>query len=183
MLTLADAVRAPSLTNSQNPYFSWPYGAKISTFNTLLRMKATQPQSTSCKGRREGPLRLHSQTVSTRHPSLSSASKAARSRSRFPAIFALKSVRVAGSRNIGQPWPCQKHPWTRITARCFGKTRSGWPRSDDTWRRKRMPARWRPRCSRISGLGIPSPDTAHIERAPLWAVNVGHKRAAPRGEA
>ena len=86
------------------------------------------------------------------HPSLSSASKAARSRSRFPAIFALKSVRVAGSRNIGQPWPCQRHPWTRITARCFGKTRSGWPGSDDTWRRKRMPAQWRPRCSRISGL-------------------------------
>jgi hypothetical protein len=84
----------------------------------------------------EGPLRLHSQTVSTRHPSLSGASKATRAGSRFPAIFALQnSVRVAGSRNIGQPRPCQKYPWTRITARCFGKSRSGWHGSDDTWRR------------------------------------------------
>ena len=43
--------------------------------------------------------------------------------------LSLVFVRVSGTRNIGQLCPCQKQPLIKMTARYFGRVRSGRPGS------------------------------------------------------
>ncbi len=84
---LKTACRVPSLTN------------------------ATHRAMTSANGLRPRPLRLHSQTVRTRQSEAKRSAMTRSSRLRLAAILpAQNSVRVAGSLNSGQSWPCQKQP-------------------------------------------------------------------------
>ena len=71
----------------------------------------------------------HSQITITRQPSSCSASALRRSLTTFPSNLSSQNrTRVFGLVAYLQPGcRCQKHPWTMITARCFGNTRSGEP--------------------------------------------------------
>ena len=83
----------------------------------------------------------HSQTTPTRHANPSNASTAAMSRFTFPSIFFRhSSARVSGQRNAWHSCPCQKHPCTNTTARCFGNTKSGLPGREVTCSLNRNPA-------------------------------------------
>lgn len=91
-------------------------------------MNSAHVSSNNSNGALDGPLREHSQIVNTRHPSDFSAWATFSSRIRFAVILANQnSLRVAGSLNIGQSCPCQKHPCMSTTAWKRGKTRSGLP--------------------------------------------------------
>lgn len=119
----------------------------------LPRRKTSHRSRTSLSGRRAGPLNAHSQIVSRLQPEAVSAAQAVASRVRLPSIFASQnSRRVEGSRNIGQSWPCQKHPWINTTDLRPGSTMSGHPASLRSCNRKRKPRAWRPRRINISGL-------------------------------
>lgn len=48
--------------------------------------------------------------------------------------------------------PCQKHPWTKITILCFGKTTSGLPERDLTFFLNRNPCLNKKLLTKISGL-------------------------------
>lgn len=99
------------------------------------------------------PRSAHSHIVRRRHPSSASWSEARASRVTFAAIFATQnSALVFGLTDIGQSCPCQKQPFTKITAPYRGNTRSGRPGRSGTWTRKRYPRRWRPRRTWSSGF-------------------------------
>lgn len=73
------------------------------------------------------------------------------SRLRLPCIFSRQNLaRVDGQRNRRQAWPCQKQPWTNMTAWKRLRTRSGLPGSVRSWSRYLYPARWSPRRTRTS---------------------------------
>jgi hypothetical protein len=96
----------------------------------------------------------HSQISFTRHPSVSSASRDARSFLLLRRNFSRqKSGRDAGIRATGHPvWWCQKHPWTNTTVRLPTITMSGVPGRSLRWRRNLSPSAcnlWR---TKTSGL-------------------------------
>lgn len=102
---------------------------------------------------RPGPLRAHSQTVRILHPREKISSCCSRSRCRFPDIFFFQNLALLdGHLKSGQSCPCQKHPCTRMTARYFGKTRSGLPGSFLSWSRYRYPLANSARLITSSGL-------------------------------
>ncbi len=85
----------------------------------------------------------HSQMVATRQPKAFRHCSAFASRFLFPLIFFLQNeARVLGRRKFAQSWPCQKHPFTKITALYLGSTMSGFPGSSFTCSRKRKPSAW-----------------------------------------
>lgn len=94
--------------------------------------------------------REHSQTVATLQPASIRDWRDRSSRSTFLAnLFAQNSGLVEGLVALGQPGcRCQKHPCTKITARNFGNTRSGFPGSSFRWIRYRSPAA----CSALRSL-------------------------------
>ena len=82
------------------------------------------------------PLSLteHSQTIATRQPSLRSASNLSASRLTVSLNFDFQNFLLEPGvvQNTQFSCLCQKHPWTWIAARYFGKTTSGRPGSPDT---------------------------------------------------
>jgi hypothetical protein len=72
---------------------------------------------------------LHSQTVRTVHPNRFSSRRARRSRCRLRRSLLRQYVRFVRGETFRHPCPCQKHPWTNITARKFGRRKSGDPGS------------------------------------------------------
>lgn len=90
------------------------------------------------------PLRriAHSQMIATRHPAAFSPATFALSRSTFRAnLSSQNSALDFGTEAYRHPsWRCQKHPWTNMAARNFGRTMSGLPGSFAECRRKRNPA-------------------------------------------
>lgn len=76
------------------------------------------------------------------------------SRSLLPEIFCSQnSGRVAGIvARLHPSCPCQKQPWTKITALYFGSTISGLPGSCFLWSRKRYPILCRRERTTFSGL-------------------------------
>ncbi|MET3220188.1 hypothetical protein ABIE85_007124 [Bradyrhizobium diazoefficiens] len=113
----------------------------------------------------------HCQRTTTRQPSLASAARAFRSRSRFFPIFSVQnSTFDFGNFERRQRWPCQKQPWTNTAIPSLGSTKSGLPGRSERCRRKRSPTRcaalrastsgavfllltaaiFRDRCSRVS---------------------------------
>ena len=96
----------------------------------------------------------HCQSVRQRYPKFSRATVFRLSRSLLPAILARQnSVLVAGIVARLQPsCPCQKQPWTKITALCRGKTISGLPKSFFTCSRNRYPILCKRERTSISGL-------------------------------
>lgn len=95
----------------------------------------------------------HSHTTKGSQPASCSACRTRLSRSVFLANFERqKSTFEAGVVAYRQPgWRCQKHPWTRMTFRRDGNTRSGRPGKSRRWSRKRYPRRWARRRTAISG--------------------------------
>jgi len=87
------------------------------------------------------PFNPHSHTTTTFQPNFRKASSASRSTTCVRRILARHhSRRVWGSLKYLQPsCPCQKQPWTNTTVLYLGRTRSGVPGSDLTWRRYRNP--------------------------------------------
>lgn len=105
------------------------------------------------KGCRAGPLSAHSHSTRVRQPDAASLLSARSSRALLLAIFVVQnSTRVAGSLNIGQLWPCQKQPCTRMTARNLRNTRSGQPGKSFRCNRNRIPRACKPRRNISSGL-------------------------------
>jgi hypothetical protein len=85
---------------------------------------------------RFAPFKAHSQIVRTRQSAILSCLSARRSTEQFLRILVRQKVTlVEGHLNRAHPCRCQKHPWTKITARCFGKTRSGLPGKLETCKR------------------------------------------------
>lgn len=84
----------------------------------------------------------HSQMIATRHPTACSPATFAISRSTFRAnLSSQNSALDFGTEALLQLlWRCQKHPWTNMAARNFGRTMSGLPGSFAECRRKRKPA-------------------------------------------
>ena len=107
---------------------------------------------TSSIGTRLGPFSAHSHNTKVRQPLEARAESATASLLLFSRIFAdQKAVRVAGSLNIGQSWPCQKHPFTKMTALNLVSVRSGRPGRSLRCRRNLNPCLWRTRLKDISG--------------------------------
>ena len=77
-----------------------------------------------------------------------------RSRALFCSNLAVQnSLCVAGVEAYLQPgWRCQKHPWTKITARYLGNTISGEPGKSLACNRKRYPMPCRSERTCFSGL-------------------------------
>jgi len=99
------------------------------------------------------PFISHSQMTAIRHPASRSFCCANLSRLIVPDIFDNQnSVLVRGVFDSLQRCPCQKHPFTNRTVLNFGKTISGVPGMDLTWRRKRKPRACNALRIRISGL-------------------------------
>lgn len=93
----------------------------------------------------ESPLSEHSQISKTFQPAAINCTLTRSSLFRFDSIFSVQnSLRVLGTLNRWQVWPCQKHPWTKTTAQCFGNTTSGRPGSPLPPSLKRSPRAWRP---------------------------------------
>jgi hypothetical protein len=86
----------------------------------------------------------HSQMTTTRQLFKRSCRTALRSRARLRSNFSIqKLARVFGvvaRRHLG--CRCQKQPWTKITVRQRGRTRSGRPAKEGLCNRKRYPSRW-----------------------------------------
>lgn len=76
------------------------------------------------------------------------------SRRWFAPIFSRqKSVRDFGNLNTGHiSWPCQKQPWTNITASYFGRIISGLLGKEAAWILNRNPIACRSFRTRISGF-------------------------------
>jgi len=98
-------------------------------------------------------LKSHSHRQRHRHPADFSSERLCSSRSRFLAILLVQYGRLLmGLRApLAQLWPCQKQPWTKITLRSRGKTRSGVPGRSARWRRYRKPRACTIRRTIISG--------------------------------
>lgn len=96
----------------------------------------------------------HSQTTNTRQPLASSCWLICSSRiTFFENLASQNSVLDFGIVATLQPgWRCQKHPCTKTTVRCFGRTMSGFPGSFRPCRRKRNPCRWSALRRLTSGL-------------------------------
>lgn len=108
---------------------------------------------TASRPSRVFPLRAHSQTFSCRHPNWWSDSCTASSRVILLAIFVRQnSGLVEGSLNRWQSWPCQKHPFTKMTVLYFRSTISGLPGKPAAWSRYRNPRANSPLRIRSSGL-------------------------------
>ncbi len=105
----------------------------------LCSCPASQPrmmETTSSSSRRARPTSAHSQTTTTRHPRASSCRSRSSSRSQFAASLAAQnSALVAGSTPFGHSCPCQKQPWTNMTARRLRSTKSGVPGNARSCRR------------------------------------------------
>ena len=96
------------------------------------------------------------QRTTTFQPCFSSAHWLRRSRWRFFSIFSLHhAVLVFGKRKCLQPsCPCQKQPFTKTTARYFGRTMSGFPGNClffGPLTVNRNPQRWRMERTKSSG--------------------------------
>lgn len=96
----------------------------------------------------------HSQTIATLQPASRRRATARVSRSTFvsnlacqngPLVFGEVALEHPGCR-------CQKQPWTKMTALCFGRTRSGCPGSLREWTRYRSPRRCSADLSASSGF-------------------------------
>ncbi len=99
------------------------------------------------------PRKAHSHMTAILQPACSKATMAELSFWRLRWIFASqKSVRVPGSLNKWQSWPCQKQPCMKITALYLGKTMSGFPGRSLTWSRNLNPFLWRRDLIWCSGL-------------------------------
>src|SRR6266700_7307500 len=71
---------------------------------------------------------VHSHTVKTRHPAAFNFTRFSASFLAFLVIFSFQNAAlVFGHRNDSHSCLCHKQPCTKITARYFGKTRSGHP--------------------------------------------------------
>ena len=104
------------------------------------RSHSAHDSRTTSTGSLPGPFKAHSQIVVYRQPAAVSLATERTSFSRFRSIFARQnSGRVEGHLKSGQSCPCQKHPCTKIAAFQRGNTRSGFPGSFRSWRRKRNP--------------------------------------------
>lgn len=91
---------------------------------------------------RPRPFTAHSQTTIGFQPRLSSSNMSRASLALLPLILASQnSLLLFGNRKrLHWSWPCQKQPFTKTTARCFGKTMSGRPGKSFLCSRKRNPA-------------------------------------------
>lgn len=116
-----------------------------------LANHAATREATSAMGR---SLSAHSQITATRQPRCLSASTFRPSRRTLPENFASQNATfVLGHAAAAHPlWRCQKQPWTKITARNFGRTRSGRPGSSPACNRKRKPAACSAALTARSGL-------------------------------
>lgn len=136
-----------------------------------------QRMTTLSISRSDCPLIAHSHIVQILHPALIRPARTARSRLRFPFILSFQNVfRVAGHLNRRHPWPCQKHPCTKTTARYFGRTRSGLPGSFFTCSRYRYPLVNRPLLITSSGfvflLRMPAIIRLRVRRSTMSAIRL-----------
>lgn len=117
--------------------------------------------------------RSHSHTRRTRQPDARNARVTARSRSIFPASFAVQnSIRDLGIRRwIGQP--CQKHPSIKIATFDARKIKSGLPGKAAPRRQPLIRAFRRSSIKRSSVLLFPAPRTRDIrwERSATVSVS------------
>jgi len=106
----------------------------------------------------------HSQITSGIHSMASNCSETLRSRATLASNFARQnSGRVAGFVAYVHPGcRCQKQPWTKITVRNLGSTRSGRPGRPDTCNRYLNPCACRYRRTRSSGFVSADPIAAII---------------------
>ena len=111
----------------------------------------------------------HSQITSGIHPITCNWLMTLRSRAALPSnLRRQNSARVAGSVAYWHPGcRCQKQPWTKITVRNLGSTRSGQPGSFDTCKRYLNPRACRYRRTRSSGFVSAGPIAAIIRERVL----------------
>lgn len=126
----------------------------------------------------------HSQTVSTFQPCWPSALTFRASRLWLPLNFRVQnSCRVEGNIPRLQLCRCQKHPCTKMTFRCLGKTMSGFPGKSIRCNRKRNPIRWISERTASSGAVLRGPMLAMISerfsREILSMISV-QQRAGPQ---
>ena len=127
--------------------------------------------------RSDCPLIAHSHIVQILHPALTRLARTARSRFRFSFILSFQNFfRVVGHLNRWQPWPCQKHPFTKTTARYFGRKRSGLPGSLFSCNRYRYPLANRPLLITNSGfvflLRMPAIIRLRVRRSTMSAIRL-----------
>ena len=128
--------------------FGWPL---ISLLGAPLFIQRVTCRTSVASGN-PGLRSAHSQTVRSRQPRSQRSCSFLISRAWFEAIFTCQNSALdSGSLNNGQSCPCQKQPWTCMTAPYRVSLMSGRPGSEGSCRANRNPARWRRDRRRSSG--------------------------------